>query len=70
MTIKDRAKELVFQYMWNNSINKQKAKSYALISVKEIIKDAKDYLHWMPCYSEVCGCKEYWTKVKNEIEQL
>lgn len=68
MTIEDRAKELVLQYMWNNSMDKQTAKSYALISVKEIIKDAKDYLHWMPCDSEACGCKEYWSKVKQYIE--
>lgn len=55
---------------YSSPLFKDFIKEYALISVKEIIKDAKDYLHWMPCYSEVCGCKEYWTKVKNEIEQL
>lgn len=70
MTIKNRAKELIVQYMLNGSMDKENAKIYALISVKEIIKDANDFLHWMPCDSEACGCKEYWTKLKNEIEKL
>jgi hypothetical protein len=70
MTIKDRAKDLVMQYIWNKSMDKQTAKIYALIGVKERIKDAKDFLHWMPCDSEACGCKEYWIKIKQEIEKL
>ena len=37
----------------------------------EIIKNNKDNtMHWMPCHSEECGCRDYWTNVKQEINNL
>ena len=70
MTPKEKAKELVDKYYNFGDQEFDYSKEFALIAVDEIIKNAKDYLHWMPCYSEVCGCKQYWNEVKHEIEKL
>jgi hypothetical protein len=73
MTPKEKAKELVEKYSFVEipyHTSMFEIKQCALIAVDEIINNAKDFLHWMPCDSEVCGCKEYWIKVKHEIKKL
>jgi hypothetical protein len=69
MTPKEKAKELVDRYQFILT-EKQFGKQCALIAVEEMIMYSKDFLHWMPCDSEACGCKEYWIKVKHEIKKL
>jgi len=86
MTAKEKAIELVEKYkpyvycyfgsgmlvnQEDESTILKNSKQCALIAVNEIIKNNKDnIIHWMPCHSEECGCRDYWTNVKQEINNL
>ena len=81
--MKEKAQQLVEKFYFAlpnngsftgiNNVNDryEEAKRCALIAVDEIMKNNKDnIIHWMPCHSEECGCRDYWTNVKQEIKKL
>jgi hypothetical protein len=64
MTPKEKAKELVDKFYYSDKIQ---AKQCVLIAVDELI-EATEIVGTYPIYTP--RAKEYWIKVKKEIEKL
>ena len=65
MTPEEKAKELVDKYYNFGDQEFDYSKEFALIAVEEIIKQSWDYRE-----IDLGANYDYWTKVKNKIEQL
>jgi hypothetical protein len=68
MTPQEKSKELVYKYWDELEIGYSNSKKCALIAVDEIIIEIQDFAFNNDI--EDYGIKNYWEKVKQEIEKL